>query len=150
MVHLNWKNEQVNENYIQTSRDVAIFIQKFISELEGTKVTDGTKESMHKVWEPPPAGVYKANFDAAFDEALSRFDSRVVFCDSKGLVLASKLILHSKVQSAFAAEALACTEAIEICLDLEMEADIIEVDSLVGIKKCKSTSPDRPKISPYT
>lgn len=143
------RNKQVNENKIQNIRDLARFIQQFIGELEGSKMTVVTKESICEAWEPLPKEAYKANFHVAFDEALSRSGSGVVIRDFKGWVLASKAVLHSNIRSTFIAEALTCTEAIKTCLDLELEAVTIEGDSLTMIKKCKSASPDRSEISSY-
>lgn len=118
-------------------------------ELDCSKAYDVTRETVHEVWESPLVGAYKANFDAAFNGVLSRSGSGLVVRDSKGLMLASKIVVHSNVRSAFSAKALTCTDAVKICLDLGLELIPVEGDSLTVIKKCKSASKDKSKINPY-
>lgn len=55
-----------------------------------------------------------------------------------GKVLVSKAVLHSNVVLTFAVESLACMEAVRMGFNLGMEVLIIEGDSLIVIKKCKS------------
>lgn len=69
--------------------------------------------------------------------------------DFKGLVLASRSVLHTNVRSAFAAEGLACKELIRVCVDLRVETVTVEGDSLTVIKKCNSHLRDYSEIGRY-
>ncbi|KAA3490359.1 reverse transcriptase [Gossypium australe] len=75
--------------------------------------------------------------------------SGVVARDNTGSVLVSKSRVHEKVCSAFAAEALACREAIQLGTDMQEKNVIIEGDSLTVIKKCRQDSIDRSQIGSY-
>lgn len=69
--------------------------------------------------------------------------------NTNGSVLASKAIIHTNVSNTFAAEALACTEAIKIGLDLGLNRVLMEDDSLTVIKKCQNKNKDKSEIGPF-
>ncbi|KAA3481204.1 glycine, alanine and asparagine-rich protein-like [Gossypium australe] len=75
--------------------------------------------------------------------------SGVVVRDNKGSVIASKSRLHEKVASAFAAEALACRDAVQVGVDMQKKEVIIEGDSLIVIKKCRNVLTDISQIGSY-
>ncbi|MBA0822024.1 hypothetical protein Goarm_018844 [Gossypium armourianum] len=70
----------------------------------------------------------------------------IVAKNAQGQVIASRLILHSNVGSAFVAEALACSWAVKTGLELGVTEAIIEGDSLTIIKKCNNMSQDKSEI----
>lgn len=76
-----------------------------MGELDGVKLLVAPHSLVHVSWEPPLDGSYKANFDATFNAESFQSGSWVVIRDSRGLVLASKMTLHSNVQTAFVMEA---------------------------------------------
>lgn len=63
-----------------------------------------------------------------------------------GKVIASRAVLHENVGIAFAAKALACSEAIRMGLSLQIKDTIIEGGSHSIIKKCNSDSIDKLEI----
>ncbi|KAA3481447.1 Zinc finger, CCHC-type [Gossypium australe] len=100
-------------------------------------------------WSHPPGQEIKINFDGAFDERSNYSASGVVVKDSSGRVLISSTTIHKGVVSAFVAEAVACSQATQIALDMNKEVTIIEGDSLSVIKKCKNTTQDKSQIGPF-
>ncbi|KAA3485636.1 reverse transcriptase [Gossypium australe] len=69
--------------------------------------------------------------------------SGIVARDSSGRVLLSSTKIHGEVESAFAAEAIACRHAVQIALAMEQTYFVIKGDSLTTIKKCKQRSERR-------
>ncbi|KAA3471031.1 reverse transcriptase [Gossypium australe] len=63
----------------------------------------------------------------------------MVVRDANGGVLASKSVTNRDVLSSFAAEAPACSQALQIGLDMGLSSVMIEGDALSIIKKCQST-----------
>ncbi|KAA3483546.1 reverse transcriptase [Gossypium australe] len=97
---------------------------------------DGVKHKAVKVpkvlsrWKHPPYQVVKINFDGAYDVKEQLSASGIMARDSEGEVLASKSKVHKNVASAFAAEALACQEVIQLGIDMQHRKVIIKGDSL--------------------
>ncbi|KAA3486789.1 reverse transcriptase [Gossypium australe] len=100
-------------------------------------------------WRHPPGQEIKINFDGAFDERSKSSASGVVVRNSSGRVLISRTTIHRGITSAFAAEAVACCQATQIALDMNIENIIIEGDSLSVIKKCKNINQDKSLIGPF-
>lgn len=73
-------------------------------------------------------GGYKVNFDAAFDFGNSRSWSGAIIRDFKGRVLAFSSIIHRKVGSVFGAEALACADALQLCVKTGIQNIIVKGD----------------------
>ncbi|KAA3482988.1 reverse transcriptase [Gossypium australe] len=111
---------------------------------EGTEIPVCMKKRRH-----PPGQEIKINFDGAFDERSKSSASGVVVRNSSGRVLISRTTIHSGIMSAFAAEAVACRQATQITLDMNIENIIIEGDSLSVIKKCKNINQDKSLIGPF-
>lgn len=63
-----------------------------------------------------------------------------------GKVLVSRSKAIRNVASSFAAEALACKEAVKIGLDLGLSKVIVKGDALTIVKKYTNSCPDRSKI----
>ncbi|MBA0819831.1 hypothetical protein Gohar_021515 [Gossypium harknessii] len=82
-------------------------------------------------------------FDAAFDIRNSRLTSGLVVRDQKGVIKASKSILHSNVSPPFVAEACACLEATKLGIEMGLGSVTIMGDSKIVINKCQMTVPDK-------
>ncbi|MBA0814402.1 hypothetical protein Gohar_020234 [Gossypium harknessii] len=82
-------------------------------------------------------------FDAAFDIRNSRSASVLVVRDQKGVIKASKSILHSNVSSPFVAEACACLEATQLGIEMGLGSVTIMGDSKTVINKCQTTVQDK-------
>ncbi|MFQ6655521.1 hypothetical protein Gotur_026040 [Gossypium turneri] len=84
---------------------------------------------------PPTRSVIEINFDAAFDNHLSRSGSGIVARNAMGEVLVSRSILHDDIGFVFAAKALVFSWAVQTGVEMGLLEDIIEGDSLSIIKK---------------
>ncbi|MBA0608657.1 hypothetical protein Godav_020849, partial [Gossypium davidsonii] len=72
----------------------------------------------------------KINFDVAFNKQENTSCSRIMVRDSNGGVLGSKTVLNRNVPSAFAAEALACAQVVQMGLEIYLSTVEVEGDSL--------------------
>ena len=81
-------------------------------------------------WLPPPEGVYKANFDAAFFGSSGTVGIGVVVRDSKGEIIAALSQKILEPHSVDAAEALACSRAVVFAKELCLLSVIVEGDSM--------------------
>ncbi|MBA0701815.1 hypothetical protein Goari_027351, partial [Gossypium aridum] len=97
----------------------------------------------------PKDACIKVNFDAAYCQREAISCSGILLRDQRGNVIASKIACHESIPSPFAAEAVACTVAMKLCLDLGLRILEVEGDSLTVIKKAKSNEDDRSEISAY-
>ncbi|KAL0004829.1 hypothetical protein SO802_012390 [Lithocarpus litseifolius] len=81
-------------------------------------------------WSPPPAGTYKANFDAAILEELQCVGLGVVFRDHSGQVIAALSQRIGLSRTVELAEALAARRAVEFARELSLFDVILEGDCL--------------------
>ncbi|MBA0678037.1 hypothetical protein Goari_019403, partial [Gossypium aridum] len=88
----------------------------------------------------------KINFDLAFNKQENTSCSRIVIRDSNGGVLGSKTVLNRNVTSAFAAEALACAQVVQMGLEIYLSTVEVEGDSLSVINKSQSNGLDKSEI----
>lgn len=73
--------------------------------------------------------------------------ARIVLRNSEGEVVASKALLFDNVSLAFVAKAIACSQAMELGVDLKIDKLIFEGDSLSVIKKCNLNNIDKSENS---
>ncbi|KAA3466249.1 reverse transcriptase [Gossypium australe] len=125
------------------------FCTQYVKEMDRIKEKTQHTSSAVVKWQPPSGQGIKINFDGAFDERNKCAVSGIVARNSSGRALLSSTQIHGVVESAFAAEALACRRAIQIALAMEQTDIVIEGDSLTTIKKCKQNSQDKSQISPF-
>ncbi|MBA0707358.1 hypothetical protein Golax_019408 [Gossypium laxum] len=88
----------------------------------------------------------KINFDVAFNKQENTSCSRIVIRNSNGGVLGSKTVLNRNVPSAFAAEALACAQVVQMGLEIYLSTVEVEGDSLPVINKSQSNGVDKSEI----
>lgn len=100
-------------------------------------------------WRPLDIGALKINFDAAFEERQYRSASGLVVRDSIGMIVVSITSLHMEIALSFAAEALACSQAIQIGLEMGINNVEIKEDALTIIQKCQSNVVDKSAIFAY-
>ena len=81
-------------------------------------------------WLPPPEGLYKANFDAAFFGNSGIAGIGVVVRDSKGEIIAALSQKILEPHSVDAAKALACSRAVVFAKELSLFSVIVE-----GVKR---------------
>lgn len=85
----------------------------------------------------------KINFDVAFNKQENTSCSRIMIRDSNGGVLGSKTVLNRNVPSAFAAEALAWAQVVQMGLEIYLSTVEVEGDSLSVINKSQSNGVDK-------
>ncbi|MBA0771737.1 hypothetical protein Gotri_007217 [Gossypium trilobum] len=92
---------------------------------------------MSSKWQHPDRSLVKVNFDAAFRQHLKQSSSGVVIRNNMGLVMGSGEVFHRHVADAFAAEALACLNAITFARDMGFMKGVVEGDSRTIIVKAQ-------------
>ncbi|KAA3469656.1 reverse transcriptase [Gossypium australe] len=100
-------------------------------------------------WQRPPRQVVKINFDGAFDKDSHQSASGIVARNSEGKVIVSSTSLHEKVDSAFAAEAIACRDVVQLGINMQKEDIIVKGDLLTVIKKCRKAALDKSQIGAF-
>ncbi|MBA0688118.1 hypothetical protein Goari_005924 [Gossypium aridum] len=122
------KNQIVNE--IRTK------IESFLLEMTVIKEKLPVNQRlMSSKWQHPDRRSVKVNFDAAFRQHLKQSSSGVVIRNNMGLVMGSGVVFHRHVADAFAAEALACLNAITFARDMGFMKVVVEGDSRTIIVK---------------
>ncbi|KAA3485207.1 reverse transcriptase [Gossypium australe] len=106
-------NARIHEKRSRSGKEIAAFTRNYVTELDGANPKVVKISKVASRWQHPPYQTVKINFDGAFDMKEQISASGVVVRDDKGSVIASKSRLHEKVASAFAAEALACRDAVQ-------------------------------------
>ncbi|MFQ6648037.1 hypothetical protein Gotur_021851 [Gossypium turneri] len=143
------RNKRVHVKANRSWKEIANFIKRYISELNGIeekvpKILTGVRK-----WKHPLGQFVKINFDAAYDGNLCQSTVGIVARDSEGNVLLSFTEIHHQVASAFAAEAIACQTATQIGIDMQWSNIIIEGDALSITKKCKIKNHDKSMVRAY-
>ncbi|KAA3458643.1 reverse transcriptase [Gossypium australe] len=142
------RNYCIHDRTSRSGQEIVSFILSYVKELDSIKKTSHNTFPVDIKWRHPSGQEVKVNFDGAFDGRNKCSASGVVARDSSGQVLVSSTKIHRGVDSAFAAEALACRRATQIALEMESTNMIIEGDSLSTIKKCMKNSLDKSQIGP--
>ncbi|KAH1122027.1 hypothetical protein J1N35_005187 [Gossypium stocksii] len=135
------KNTWVHEKRRKSGKDLNAFVRYFINELEGVKIQTYQSANLGGKWGKPSGNTVKINFKGAYDDGIFRSASGIVARNVEGAALCSRSEVHDEVQSAFAAEAIACQKAVEMGSEMGWEDIIVEGDSLSIVKKCKAKNP---------
>ncbi|KAA3483968.1 reverse transcriptase [Gossypium australe] len=139
------RNSRIYDKTRRSGQEIARFVISYIKEIDGIKKSTQHTTAMDIKWRHPFDQEVKINFD----EKNRCSVSGVVARDSSGQVLVSTTEVHKGVESAFAAEAIACRRATQIALDMGRENISIEGDSLTIIKKCNQTDLDKSQIGAF-
>lgn len=143
------RNKFVHEGHLSTTLETALFIKRYLQELDGvnSKIIPNPLPRIH--WQPPTQNFVKINFDAGYDKNNKRACFGVVIQDFEGNVLYSKTRLHKDVPSSFAAKAMAAFDAIELGLQLGFSMIEVEGDSLTVIRKLQDKKLDKSVLGTY-
>ncbi|KAA3469190.1 reverse transcriptase [Gossypium australe] len=120
------RNSRIHNKQGKSNQEIVKFVYGYLKELDRLKTEKQKSMFSEMKWRHPPGQTLKINFDGAFDERRKQSASGVVVRDKKGRILLKKSELHSGVDSAFAAEAIACRRATQIALEINREDIIIE------------------------
>ena len=82
-----------------------------------------------EVWKPPPALVFKLNFDAAVFLENQSIGFGAIIQNDKGEVMAAMAAVGPPVSSSEEAELLACRKAVEFATDAGFPELVIEGDN---------------------
>ncbi|KAH1063305.1 hypothetical protein J1N35_028292 [Gossypium stocksii] len=99
-------------------------------------------------WRAPRSSTVKINFDVAFNRQRKRSCLDVVIRNENGIVLGSKLVMHDNILTTFAAEAIACFQAFQLGLELQLSVVEIKGDAHWVVRKMQKEE-DRSEIMPY-
>ncbi|XP_050217460.1 uncharacterized protein LOC126668298 [Mercurialis annua] len=91
-------------------------------------------------WSPPPANVFKLNFDGAFQAAMSSGVGAVVVRNHRGVVFNSTTKRYPYVTSPATIEAMALRDAINLAISLQLPEVIFEGDAKVIIEAMSQNS----------
>ncbi|KAK5794953.1 hypothetical protein PVK06_036207 [Gossypium arboreum] len=100
-------------------------------------------------WRPPNPDFIEIKFDAAFKNHTKESCSDLVYRNSDGQVLGSRIILNRYIPSPFTAKALACLQAVQIGFNLGFRKVIIGGDAHSIIRKLQIEQYDKSVISAY-
>ncbi|PPD88965.1 hypothetical protein GOBAR_DD14101 [Gossypium barbadense] len=120
----------MHEKASRTGKEIASFVNSYITELNGVEKRTPKISQEVKKWKHPPGQSVKVNFEGAYDGQLCQSASRIVVRNSEGDVLLSSSKIHQEVTSAFAADAPACLKAAQIGTDMQWPEIIIESNGL--------------------
>ncbi|KAG8486156.1 hypothetical protein CXB51_019595 [Gossypium anomalum] len=131
------RNKALHEGIHQSAPETTPFIHLYIGELEAVnRKLPGRWIEMER-WRPPEPPMLKINFGAAFNERSKTSRSGLVCRNSEGKMIGSRTVMNKNVPNPFAAEALACLQAIEMGIDMnQREMVVVEGDALTIVKKC--------------
>lgn len=141
------RNKWVHERSVQTATSSATFVKTYLKELDEVGASLPLKNRPLCWWKAPRGATMKVNFDAAFCKNGFNSCSGILTRDNEGNAMASKYTCHSRIPSPFAAEAIACLDALMLCRDLGFPKLEIEGDSLTVIRKASSSDNDRSDIA---
>ncbi|KAK5776705.1 hypothetical protein PVK06_044666 [Gossypium arboreum] len=133
------RNKLVYEGKISIAKEISNWISRYLCELDEIEQKVHTRSNAPMRWKTPIGAHVKINFDAAFDLNQARSGSGVMAKNALGEVLASKVVIHRRVPTLFAAEARACFQTLLLEQQLGLDSVVIEGDSRMTIKKCEST-----------
>lgn len=142
-------NKNTHEGKEQSGAEVTNFITQYLQEIDKVEEKQTAHKGYEEKWVPPMDSMVKVNFDAAVNTQLHRSTSGLIARNFRGEVLASVSRLHDAVESPFAAEALACWDALSIGIECGWPSVIVEGDSRSVINKCKSLSQEKSNLGVY-
>ena len=98
------------------------------------------------VWHPPPASVFKLNFDAAIFSDLNSSGVGAMIRNEKGEVMAAMSPKGPLVGDRKETEILACRKALEFAIDASFSELVIEGDNANVMKSISSTGVNQSRL----
>lgn len=124
------------------------FIKAYYSDSTFTESVISTPmNQMNSIWTPPGINEVKCNFDATFNKCMFSSVFRIIFRYSEGHILATCAYPNSFVADATTVEAKTCLQAVTVAEELGFRRLVVEGDSLIVIKKIRSSENNRSSIS---
>ena len=113
-----------------------------LEEFQKTQVqlSISTPTSLRTCWQPPPASVFKVNFDAAIFAELNCLGFGAIIQNDKGEVMAAMSVKGPPVTCSEEAEILACRKALEFSVDAGFSKVIVDGDNETVMRAVSSSS----------
>lgn len=143
------RSKKINDGLDRSSEEISKSIFHYLVEIDGIGAVKNRLVAVKDHWAPIEGKGVKINFDASFEAQRFRSGTGIVARDSDGRVIESKAVLHERVCSPFAAEALACLEAIKMGKEIGEDNTALEADSLTVVKKSRSGESDKSELGAY-
>ncbi|KAA3472099.1 reverse transcriptase [Gossypium australe] len=143
------RNKFLHEGKMQTGSQIVDFFVKYMRELDGTKRFLPESSFHRNRWIAPSGSRLKINFDAAFNRQRKESCTGLIVRNGNSEVICSRSIINKNIPSAFAAEALACYQALELGVQLGLRDVEVEGDSQTVIRKLQEENEDRSEIATY-
>ncbi|MBA0839519.1 hypothetical protein Goarm_005232, partial [Gossypium armourianum] len=142
------RNKVYHQGEKQNIVGLVTFIKAYYSDSTFTESVISTPmNQMNSIWTPPGINEVKCNFDATFNKCMFSSVFGIIFRDSEGHILATCAYPNSFMADATTVQAKACLQAVMVAEELGFRRLVVEGDSLIVIKKIRSSENDRSSIS---
>jgi hypothetical protein len=112
-------------------RDAEVSFQEFSHvKSMATGQNCGITNNMSVLWQPPPAGIFKVNWDVGFNPKLRRMGVGIIVRDDCGRIHVAQSKTLNSYQEPVVGEALVALQAVEFSRDLGLQDVLFEGDSL--------------------
>ncbi|XP_052485099.1 uncharacterized protein LOC128040401 [Gossypium raimondii] len=143
------RNRFIHEGEMKSGSQIAGFVINYLKELDGLSIHLLVRRTHMERWVALNGLRVKINFDAAFNRQRNESCSGLVVRNERAEVICSRTIMHVNILSAFAAEVMACLQALNLGLHLGLREIKIEGDSHSVIRKLQAEEEDRSEIEAY-
>ncbi|MBA0567992.1 hypothetical protein Golob_005519 [Gossypium lobatum] len=134
------RNKFIHEGEIKSGSQIADFMINYLKELDGLNTHLLVRRIHTDRWAAPNGLRVKLNFDVAFNRQRNDSCSGLVVRNERAEVIYSRTVMQANIPSVFAAEPMACLQALNIGLHIGLWEVEIEGDSPTeGIKKKETT-----------
>ncbi|KAH1097766.1 hypothetical protein J1N35_014687 [Gossypium stocksii] len=145
----NSRNRFIHEEEVRSGSQVAEFVLNYLKELDYLKVSLLVERLHMARWDAPVGSRFKINFDAAYKKHRKESYSGLVVKNEKAEVICSKTVRNVNISSVFAAEVIACIQALDLGIHLGLKDVIVEGDFQTVIQKLQKEGDDRSEIAVY-
>lgn len=151
------RRKAIHENEYQSPLSTMCFINRFMEDLEianmrsPQKIKGSTARPHAKVWLPPPGDAAKFNCDGGLSSLGEKGAAGVVCRDKNGKYLGASAVVYEGLSDPASLEAQACSEALALARDLNLQelviaSDCVEVITNISNAGSPSYAPIRREI----
>ncbi|XP_016681200.1 uncharacterized protein [Gossypium hirsutum] len=132
------RNKFIHEGEMKSGSQIADFVINYLKKLDGLNTHSLVRRIHTNRWAAPNGLRVKLNFDVAFNRQRNNSCSGLVVRNERAEVIYSRTIMHANIRSVFAAEVMACLQALNLGLHLGLREVEIERDSRSMIHKLQA------------
>ncbi|KAK5846015.1 hypothetical protein PVK06_002281 [Gossypium arboreum] len=143
------RNRFIYEGKMKLGTQIADFVINYLKDLDGLNTHLLVRRIDTDRWAYPKGFKVKINFDTAFNRQRNESCSRLVVRNEGEEVICSRIVMQVNIPSVFAAEVMACLQALNLELHLRLREVEIEENSHSVILKLQADEEDRSKIEAY-